>query len=106
MWARRPKTRRSTARAHRNTHNSGSGSIMARCGRLASRARFDPRRRPMLGFLRSLIGPKPDPGSGGLSEQLAAEWLQRERRFGLIVRNWRSPKDRRDEIDLVCHDGD
>ena len=59
----------------------------------------------MLRFLRRLIGPKPEPGSGGLGEQLAAEWLQREHRFGIIARNWRSPKDRRDEIDLVCHDG-
>ena len=60
----------------------------------------------MLGFLRSLMGTKPEPGSGGLGEQLAAEWLQRERRFGIIARNWRSPKDRRDEIDLICHDGE
>ena len=60
----------------------------------------------MLGFLRTLIGFKPEPKSGGLGEQLAAEWLQGQRRFGILARNWRSPKDRRDEIDLVCHDRD
>ena len=24
----------------------------------------------------------------------------------MVARNWRSPRDRRDEIDLVCRDGD
>ena len=70
------------------------------------------RRRPihvpaaMLRFLQRLIGRKSAPDSGGLGERLAGEWLRRERRFTIIARNWRSPKDRRDEIDLVCHDGD
>ena len=59
----------------------------------------------MLGFLQSLIGAKPAPDAGGLGEQRAAEWLQRERGFKIVTRNWRSPKDRRDEIDLVCRDG-
>lgn len=45
-------------------------------------------------------------GSGDRGEQLAAAWLQRERRFAIIVQNWRSPRDRRDEIDLVCRDGE
>ena len=60
----------------------------------------------MLGFLRSLIGTKPESGSGEQGEQLAAEWLQGQRRFRILARNWRSPKDRRDEIDLICHDGE
>jgi putative endonuclease len=60
----------------------------------------------MLRFLQRLIGgAKTEPGSGVLGERLAAEWLQRERRFSVIARNWRNPKDRRDEIDLVCRDG-
>ena len=58
----------------------------------------------MLRFLQRLVGRKPEPGSGGLGEELAATWLQRERKFRILARNWRSPKDRRDEIDLVCHD--
>ncbi|MGH7944204.1 MAG: YraN family protein [Opitutaceae bacterium] len=60
----------------------------------------------MLRFLKRLITPNTDTGAGGLGERLAAEWLQRERRFKMLVRNWRSPKDRREEIDLVCEDGD
>jgi putative endonuclease len=58
----------------------------------------------MLGFLRTLIGSKEEPGAGGLGERLAADWLQDERRFKILTRNWRSPKDRRDEIDLVADD--
>ena len=60
----------------------------------------------MLRFLQSIFVPKSDPGSGGIGERLAAEWLQRERRFTIVVRNWRNPKDRREEIDLVCRDGE
>lgn len=60
----------------------------------------------MLSFLQRLLGQKSDAGSGGHGERLAADWLQRERRMKVIARNWRSPKDRRDEIDLVCHEGD
>ena len=44
-------------------------------------------------------------GVGGLGERLAADWLQRERGFVVVARNWRSPRDRRDELDLVCRDG-
>ena len=43
-------------------------------------------------------------GDGG--ERLAAEFLQREHGFKIIARNWRSPRDRRDEIDLICRDGE
>lgn len=41
---------------------------------------------------------------GAWTEGLAAEWLQRERGFRLVVRNWRNPRDARDEIDLICRD--
>ena len=60
----------------------------------------------MLHFFKFLLRSAADPTSGGLGERLAAEWLQRERRFRMLARNWRSPKDRRDEIDIVCEDGD
>jgi putative endonuclease len=60
----------------------------------------------MLRFLQSLLGSKTDPGSGGLGERLAAEWLARERGFRIVTRNWRNPRDRREEIDLVCRDGE
>lgn len=54
-------------------------------------------------FLRRLWG-KETPGARG--ERLSAEWLVREKGFSIIARNWRNPRDRRDEIDLVCRDGD
>jgi putative endonuclease len=44
------------------------------------------------------------PGERG--ERLAARWLGRERGFSLIARNWRNPRDRREEIDLVARDGE
>jgi putative endonuclease len=47
---------------------------------------------------------RPDAGAQG--EALAAEFLRREHGFALVARNWRSPHDRRDEIDLVCRDGE
>ncbi len=37
---------------------------------------------------------------------MAATFLSRERGFTIVTRNWRNPRDRRDEIDLVCRDGD
>lgn len=60
----------------------------------------------MFDFLRKFFPPRPTPGSGEDGECRAAEWLQRERRFAVIARNWRNPRDRREEIDLVCRDGE
>jgi putative endonuclease len=60
----------------------------------------------MLRFLQSLLGSKPGVDSGARGERLATEWLVRERRFTVVIRNWRNPKDRREEIDIVCRDGD
>ncbi len=42
--------------------------------------------------------------SGRRGEILAARHLRR-RGYTVVIRNWRSPRDRRDEIDLVCRDG-
>ena len=59
----------------------------------------------MLRFLQWLLSrERGDRGSRG--ERVAAEWLRRERNFSVVAQNWRSPRDRRDEIDLVCRDGD
>jgi putative endonuclease len=44
--------------------------------------------------------------AGAAGERVAANWLRRERGFMIVARNWRSPRDRREEIDLVCRDGD
>jgi len=57
----------------------------------------------MLAWLRKLIKP---PTAGDRGERLAAEWLKRERGFSLVARNWRNPRDRREEIDLVARDGE
>ena len=38
-------------------------------------------------------------------ERLAAGQLQRQG-YEVVARNWRNPRDRREEIDLVCRDGD
>ena len=45
-----------------------------------------------------------DSDAGAEGERCASEWLRRERGFGVLAQNWRSPKDRRDELDLVCDD--
>lgn len=43
---------------------------------------------------------------GGRGETNAASWLEKNRKYVVIARNWRSSHDRRQEIDLVCRDGD
>lgn len=42
--------------------------------------------------------------TGEQGERLAAAFLQR-RGYVVVARNWRSPRDRRDEIDVICRDG-
>src|SRR5476651_2734201 len=58
---------------------------------------------PMFDRLRQIFKPA---GSGERGERLAADWLRREQGFAIIARNWRSPRDRRDELDLVARDGE
>lgn len=61
----------------------------------------------MFQFLRQLFGKTAGTANSGAdSERLAADWLRRERGFKIVARNWRNPRDRRDEIDLVCRDGE
>lgn len=57
----------------------------------------------MFEWLRKFFKPH---SSGEEGERLAARWLRRERGFSLIARNWRNPRDRREEIDLVARDGE
>ena len=63
-------------------------------------------------WLADIVGNTPGAGASGptrstgdLGERLAAEFLAR-RGFKVLARNWRSPRDRRDEIDLVCREGE
>ncbi|HXB01830.1 MAG TPA: YraN family protein [Opitutaceae bacterium] len=44
--------------------------------------------------------------AGAAGERAAVEFLRRERGFAIVTRNWRSLRDRRDELDLVCRDGE
>jgi putative endonuclease len=60
----------------------------------------------MFRLLQRLFSRNSGADAGGRGERLAAEWLQRERGFSLVVQNWRSPRDRREEIDLVCRDAE
>ncbi|MBL9216365.1 MAG: YraN family protein [Opitutaceae bacterium] len=61
------------------------------------------------GFWRRCTGaPAPTAAAeaGARGEQAAADFLQGRHGFGVITRNWRNPRDQRDEIDLVCRDGE
>ncbi len=67
----------------------------------------------MIRWLKSLLNnlkpgdATPTPNEAGArGEQAAADFLKARQGFTIIARNWRSPRDRRDEIDLVCRDGD
>ena len=60
----------------------------------------------MMRFFQWLFSASTDAGAGARGERIAAEWLQRERRFSIVTKNWRSPRDRRLEIDLVGRDGE
>lgn len=44
--------------------------------------------------------------AGAEGERLAAGLLREKKGYKIVARNWRSPRDRRDEIDLICRDGD
>jgi putative endonuclease len=44
--------------------------------------------------------------AGARGEQAAADFLRARQGFVILTRNWRSPRDQRDEIDLVCRDGE
>ncbi|HTL68822.1 MAG TPA: YraN family protein [Lacunisphaera sp.] len=52
----------------------------------------------------AVTGARADEGAKG--EQAALDFLQHRHGFKLVARNWRSPRDEREEIDLVCQDGD
>ncbi len=54
--------------------------------------------------LQSLFRAARNRASGARGEDLAERHL-RERGFSIVARNWRSPRDGRLEIDLVCRDG-
>lgn len=44
--------------------------------------------------------------AGAQGEEAAAHFLQHRQGFTILSRNWRSPRDRRDELAIVARDGD
>lgn len=60
----------------------------------------------MLKVLRRWLGRGAPGDIGADGEQFAAAWLRRQRGFTVVTRNWRNPRDEREEIDLVCRDGE
>lgn len=44
--------------------------------------------------------------AGARGEAAAADFLVKRHDFKIVARNWRSPRDQRDEIDLIARDGD
>ena len=50
--------------------------------------------------------PTAEAAAGARGEQAAADFLRARHGFVVVTRNWHSPRDRRDELDLVCRDGD
>jgi putative endonuclease len=69
----------------------------------------------MLGWLKEVWGRiagreapvrRAEAEAGARGEQAAADYLKNRHGFAIVTRNWRSPRDLRDEIDLVCRDGD
>jgi putative endonuclease len=64
----------------------------------------------MLAWLRETLRLDENPRApaeerGAEGERLAAGQLQRQG-YEVVACNWRNPRDRREEIDLVCRDGD
>ncbi|MDD2762556.1 MAG: YraN family protein [Opitutaceae bacterium] len=65
----------------------------------------------MLAWLKRIFhggkNPSTPAGERGVEgERLAAEFFRGRRGYAIIARNWRNPRDQREEIDLVCRDGE
>jgi putative endonuclease len=58
----------------------------------------------MLARLRQLVGLERRAAAGAWGEAEAAAWLEGQRGFRILARNWRNPRDRRSELDLVARD--
>jgi putative endonuclease len=57
------------------------------------------------GRLESLFPPADPAAAGRWGERRAEEFLRRARGCRILARNWRNPRDRREEIDLVAAEG-
>jgi putative endonuclease len=60
----------------------------------------------MLSWIKALFAGAGAASTGAAGERAAEKFLRRERGWTIVARNWRRPRDRRDELDLVCRDGE
>jgi len=58
----------------------------------------------MLRLLQRLFSSKRGSGAGERGERLAAEWLQRERGYAIVVRTGATRRDGGRKSNLVCRD--
>jgi putative endonuclease len=58
----------------------------------------------MLSWFQRWSGFSSSDNAGVRGEKQASAWLEKNRGFVVVARNWRDPRDRRREIDLVCRD--
>ena len=56
--------------------------------------------------VRRAPAPTATAAAGARGEQAAADFLASRHGFAIVARNGHRPSDRRDEIDLVCRDGE
>jgi putative endonuclease len=66
------------------------------------------KRNTMWQRLKAWLGPTlffMQVNTGERGERLAAAFLQKQG-YAVVARNWRDPHDRRDELDLICRDGE
>lgn len=61
---------------------------------------------PMFTWLKTFWDKLRPSGAGAWGELLARRHLEREAGMQVIAANWRSPRDRRDELDLIARDGE
>lgn len=65
----------------------------------------------MLNWLKRVFRTSENPTTpagerGAAGEQLAVDFLRGRLGYQIVTSNWRNPNDRREEIDLVCRDGE
>jgi len=60
----------------------------------------------MYTWFQSLLRKFDSPNTGDFGESTAEGFLINRAKYRILARNWRNPRDRRDELDLVATDGD
>lgn len=60
----------------------------------------------MYAWFQSLLKKFGSPNTGDWGEEAAADYLIKTMGYRILARNWRNPRDRRDELDLVAAEGD